>query len=162
MARSTIPRTHGRRRRKLARIQFELAFEGIMSRAEGVRELALLGIRSLVIINGGALIGLFTFLGNNQALASRAFAFGVLAASVAFVLGLVTALIAVLIAYRIELENVRADLAQIISEVMQAHDIPEHAPPQYPHRAAPSGAWAIISLTLFVIGSLTALGSVLL
>jgi len=160
MARKTSASKIERRRRKLARIRYEQALETARTRGKGLSDLAVLGVRSLVIVNGGAVIGLFTFLGNNQALAAHVFAYGVLAASIAFVLGLVTALLALLIAYRIGLEGLRADLNEVTSEVMRVHELPDPAPTPYARPAPPSGAWAIVSLACFVIGAVMALVSV--
>jgi hypothetical protein len=50
--------------RELAKIRYERHLQGAIDRSRAVIDFALLGLRTLTIINGGALIGLITFLGH--------------------------------------------------------------------------------------------------
>lgn len=53
--------------RELAKIRYERLLHGSIDRSRAVVDFALLGLRGLTIINGGALIGLVTFLGHAEA-----------------------------------------------------------------------------------------------
>lgn len=86
-------------RRELAKIRYDRALANAGERSRGVFDFALMGLRSLIIVNGGALIGLFTFLGNFAHSARTASTPQLYLASLSFVLGLVFALVAVLFAY---------------------------------------------------------------
>jgi sterol desaturase/sphingolipid hydroxylase (fatty acid hydroxylase superfamily) len=50
----------------IIRIRYEQSVKGAIDRSRAVVDFALLGLRGLTIVNGGALIGLITFLGHYE------------------------------------------------------------------------------------------------
>lgn len=84
--------------RELAKIRYERHLHGAIDRSRAVIDFALLGLRGLTIINGGALIGLVTFLGHVES-ARHAQAVPLWWAYALFVFGLFLSFIAILGSY---------------------------------------------------------------
>lgn len=71
-------------------------FESAIERQKAFTAIVVLGLQSMLIVNGGALAGMLTFIGNVPTVAHNP---GVLCASVAFSIGIAAALFATLFAY---------------------------------------------------------------
>ncbi len=81
---------------EFARLKYQAQLTSAYERSKAVFDFALLGLRSIVIVNGGAIVGLLTFVGNFNRAADSA---GVWAAFVCFAVGLFAALAAILASY---------------------------------------------------------------
>jgi hypothetical protein len=81
---------------KMAELQYELDVHDARERLRQQLELALVALRSLILVNGGAIVALFTFVGNSEAsFDARAIWF----AFTWFIVGLVLALLSLILGF---------------------------------------------------------------
>jgi hypothetical protein len=147
--------------RDLARVQYETVLRGAIDRSASVIEFALLGLRGLTIINGGALVGLLTFLGQYDIRVGG----GLIWAFGAFVIGLFFAFVATLASYlsqtyfnwnemgeaqRIGMQALGRDSEELFKDSKKSYE-----------NGTTARLWAIAaavsSLLCFVVGSFMAL-----
>lgn len=149
-----------------AKIRYEATLTSTYERSKSVMDFALLGLRSLIFVNGGALVGLVTFIGNFGAAEDNS---GVILGFTLFVFGLFFAFLAVLLSY----------LAQQHFFWSEAHECDREAREMFgldatEVRTELVGEWkvgtryqssaivmALLSAIVFVIGALTALQNIL-
>ncbi|HRK64394.1 MAG TPA: hypothetical protein PLN53_08355 [Terricaulis sp.] len=152
-------------RRDLVRIKYEQGLASVSDRSKAVFEFAYIALKSLILVHGGALIGLLTFLGNFPQAANAS---GAWWAYAAFVFGLFTALLAVIFSYAAQTYFFWAEGSNPEIEAMQSFglDTSEAAKPaqknartgiRYQLCAVGSGA---ISALAFLGGAFVALGAV--
>lgn len=131
-------------------------YEACRSRNQGIFDLSILGLKSLIILNGGAIVALFTLLGHFDHLIVQPSwlwkAFG------AFVLGLTSVMIAIVLAYFAQNEFMRVEngigeaLYAEITGSISASDVKSH------EARGTVLLWGaivgvLISLAFFVIGA---------
>lgn len=149
-----------------AKIRYEASLTATYERSKSVMDFALLGLRSLIIVNGGALVGLVTFIGNFGAAEDNS---GAVLAFTLFVFGLFSGFLAVLFSY----------LAQQHFFWSETHDCDREAREMFGLdtnivRADLVNDWkigtryqivaiviALLSALMFVIGALAALNNIL-
>lgn len=149
--------------------EHELAEEFNRARLGHGVSFALEGLRHLVIINGGALVGLFTFIGNiggKEPAGVQIDPGAIWGASVAFIAGLALAVAANIAAYLSQDLFFAADNDELVSRIDRARGHAT-APPSKGHERAGdiSRAFGIacagLSLLGFIVGALFALAGVL-
>ena len=145
-------------RQQLALARYEQVMQAVVARGNGVLELGITGIRSLVIIHGGALIGLFSLLGNAQNPTLHVSAQGIFAAAGAFVFGLVFALLNIFLVIRYEGQQIQIMLDEAEREALAG--LEGQPPPKRPPVTRAAGALGLLSVVLFIVGALAALWAV--
>lgn len=89
--------TLSERTHDLVKVRQQALYSAAEMRGRAVVDFALLGLRSLLLLHGGALVGMLTFLGNFPELAQAGNALW--CAFTAFIVGLLLALVAVALSY---------------------------------------------------------------
>jgi len=149
--------------RELAKLDYEASIKEAADRLHFQQEIGLTACKSGILVNGGAIIGLLTFIGNQPAIKN---ANGLKFAMETFALGILGALLSLYCAYMGQelLSNYRVSAAWISQQDMKGeprmHDT-ERERGRGKTLMIAGSASVLFSIAMFIYGAITAANAIL-